>query len=141
MAARNMDKQTICEVIGVPPIIIGDSDKTSSWGSGVEQIILGWVKFDLQPMLGGWEEELNRKLNRRAGRFWEFGLSALLRGDSKAQAEAFRSAIGGPGSGDGWMSVNEVRKLLNMAPSTDPDHSQPFKAQRTATAPATKGAQ
>ena len=141
MAARKLDKQTICEVMGVPPIIIGDSEKTSSWGSGVEQIILGWVKFDLQPMLGGWEEELNRKLNRRAGRFWEFGLSALLRGDSKAQAEAFRSAIGGPGSGDGWMSVNEVRKLLNMPPSTDPDHQHPFKAQRTAAATAQKGAE
>jgi len=130
LASRKMDKQTICEVMGVPPIIIGDSEKTSSFGTGVEQILLAWVKFDLSPMLAGWEEELNRKLNRRAGKFLEFSLSALMRGDSKAQADAFRAALGGPGSGDGWMTMNEVRSLLNLPRLSDPEADKPFKAQR-----------
>jgi hypothetical protein len=52
---------------------------------------------------------MNRKLFRRAGRS-RVRLDELLRGDSKAQAEAFRAALGGPGTGDGWMSVNEVRR-------------------------------
>lgn len=130
LASRRMDKQTICEVMGVPPIIIGDSEKTSSWGTGVEQITLGWVRFDVQPMLAGWEEELNRKLYRRAGKFLEFSLEALLRGDSKAQSEAFRSALGGPGTGDGWMTVNEIRALKNMPRLEDPEADKPFKAQR-----------
>lgn len=134
LASRRLDKQTICEVMGVPPIIIGDSEKTSSWGTGVEQILLAWVKFDLAPMLTGWEEELNRKLFRRAGRFVEFNLGALLRGDSKAQSDSFRAALGGPGTGDGWMSVNEVRRLLNLPKLDDPAHDQPFRAQRN-TAP------
>lgn len=130
LASRRLDKQTICEVMGVPPIIIGDSEKSSSWGTGVEQILLAWVKFDLAPMLSGWEEELNRKLFRRAGRFVEFNLGALLRGDSKAQSDSFRAALGGPGTGDGWMSVNEVRRLLNL-PKLDGDgYDQPFRAQR-----------
>jgi len=135
LASRRLDKQTICEVMGVPPIIIGDSEKTSSWGTGVEQVMLGWVKNSIQPMLGGWEEELNRKLFRRAGRFVEFSLGALLRGDSKAQADAFRAALGGPGSGDGWMTVNEIRGLLNLPRLTDPEADKPFKAQRGAAAP------
>lgn len=130
LASRKWDKQTICEVMGVPPIIIGDSEKTSSWGSGVEQVTLGWLRFDVSPMLAGWEEELNRKLFRRAGRFVEFSLEALLRGDSKAQAEAFRAALGGPGTGDGWMTVNEIRKLKNL-PKLDDDYAnKPYKAQR-----------
>lgn len=133
LAARKMDKQTICEVMGVPPIIIGDSEKTSSWGSGIEQVLLGWLKFDLQPMLAGWEEELNRKLYRRAGRFLEFSLAALIRGDSKAQAEAFRAALGGPGTGDGWMKVNEVRKLLNLPPDASPEADTLYRAQRDST--------
>ena len=132
LASRRFDKQTICEVMGVPPIIIGDSEKTSSWGTGVEQVTLGWVRFDLQPMLAGWEEEINRKLFRRAGRFMEFSLAALLRGDSKAQGEAFRNALGGPGTGDGYMAVNEVRALQNLPPLSDPDANVPFKAQRGA---------
>ncbi len=135
LASRKLDKQTICEVMGVPPIIIGDSENTSAWGTGVEQVTLGWVRFDIQPLLAGWEEELNRKLFRRAGRFLEFSLEALLRGDSKAQAEAFRAALGGPGTGDGWMTVNEVRALKNLPRLNDPEADAPFKAQRAQSAP------
>ena len=136
LATRKFDKATICEVLGVPPIIVGDSEKTSSWGTGIEQITLGWVRFDIQPMLCGWEEELNRKLFRRASRFVEFSLEALMRGDSKAQGEAFRAALGGPGTGDGWMTVNEIRKLKNLPALTDPEADEPFRAQRGTVTPA-----
>lgn len=127
LESRKLEASQICEAMGVPPIMIGDSEKTSSWGTGVEQITLGFVKFTLQPHLCRWEEELNRKLFPRAGQFVEFDLDALLRGDSKAQAEAFRLALGGPGSGPGWMSVNEVRKIKNLpADTSDPAYSKPF---------------
>lgn len=134
LESRMFESGQICEAMGVPPIMIGNTEKTSSWGTGVEQITLGFVKFTLQPHLCRWEEELNRKLYPRAGRFVEFDLDALLRGDSKAQAEAFRLALGGPGSGDGWMSVDEVRKLKNL-PSLEGDYAKPFKAQRGTPAP------
>jgi HK97 family phage portal protein len=129
LESRRLNRQGICEVMGVPPIIIGDSEHTSSWGTGVEQVTLGWVRFVIQPLLCGWEEELNRKLFRRAGRFVEHSLSALTRGDSKAQAEAFRAALGGPGTGDGWMSVDEVRRLVNM-PALGGDYTTPYRATR-----------
>lgn len=132
MAARRMDKGEICEALGVPPIIIGDSERTSSWGTGVEQVTLGWVRFSVQPMLARWEEELNRKLFSRAGQFVEFSLEALLRGDSKAQADAYRAALGGPGTGDGWMSVNEVRRILNRPALDAAEAKEPFRAQRGA---------
>lgn len=135
MAARRMDKGEICEALGVPPIIIGDGEKTSSWGTGVEQVTLGWVRFTVQPMLARWEEELNRKLFRRAGQFVEFSLQALLRGDSKAQSDSYRAALGGPGSGDAWMSVNEVRKLQNLPRLADPAADETFRTQRVEAAP------
>lgn len=128
LASRNFDKGEICEALGVPPIIIGNSEKTSSWGTGIEQITIGWVRFDIQPKLSRWEEELNRKLFRRAGQFVEFSVEALMRGDSKAQSEAFRAALGGPGTGNGWMSVNEVRRLKNMPPDPAPESSKLYKA-------------
>lgn len=130
LGSRRLDKGQICEAMGVPPILIGDSEKTTSWGTGIEQIMLGFVKLTLAPHLCRWEEELNRKLFRRAGQFVEFDLDGLLRGDSKAQADAFRLALGGPGSGDGWMSVNEVRKLKNQKPLDGAEYDQPFRAQR-----------
>lgn len=129
MAARGFEKAEICEAFGVPPILIGNSEKTSSWGTGIEQITIGFVRFTLAPMLARWEEEMNRKLFRRAGMFVEFSLDALMRGDSKAEAESFRAALGGPGTGDGWMAIDEVRKLKNL-PALGGDAAQPFRAQR-----------
>lgn len=136
--SRRFEKEDICQALGVPPIIIGDSDKASSWGTGIEQITLGFVKFTIKPMLCRWEEELNRKLFRNAGQFVEFELDALLRGDSKAQSEVFKSALGGPGTGDGYMTVNEVRHLKNL-PRIDGGDDL-FKAQRGTTQPTQAGA-
>lgn len=135
LESRRFEREDICQAFGVPPVMIGENEKTSSWGTGVEQITLGFVKFTLKPHLTRWEEELNRKLFRRAGQYVEFELDALLRGDSKAQAEAFRYALGGPGTGDGYMSVDEVRKLKNL-PALGGEHAVPYRAQR-ATGPNT----
>jgi hypothetical protein len=138
LASRRFEREDMCQACGVPPVLIGENEKTSSWGTGVEQITLGFVKFTVSPHLVRWGQELNRKLFRRAGMFVEFDLDALLRGDSKAQAEAFRAALGGPGTGDGWMSVNEVRRLKNLPPLPGDDNDKPFRAQRAqpAAAPA-----
>lgn len=129
MAARGFEKLDICEAFGVPPIIIGNSDKTSAWGTGIEQITIGFVRFTLAPMLCRWEEELNRKLFRRAGMFVNFSLDALMRGDSKARADAYRAALGGPGTGDGYLTVDDVRKFENM-PALGGDAATLFRAQR-----------
>jgi HK97 family phage portal protein len=130
--SRRYEKEDICQALGVPPIIIGDSDKASSWGTGIEQITLGFVKFTIKPMLCRWQEELNRKLFRNAGQFVVFELDGLLAGDSKAQNEGFKSALGGPGTGDGYMTVNEVRRLKNLPRIEGGDEL--FKAQRGTTA-------
>lgn len=132
MAMRQFEREDICQAIGVPPVLIGDNSKTSSWGTGIEQITLGFVKFKIKPLLVRIEEELNRKLFAYSGQFVEFELDGLLRGDSKAQAEAFKAALGGPGAGDGYMTVNEVRRLKNLPPDSDPMSDKPFKAQRGA---------
>lgn len=129
LESRNLEDRHICEACGVPSILIGNSEKTTSWGTGIEQITIGFVKYTIKPHLTRWGEELNRKLFRRAGQFVEFELDALLAGDSKAQGESFRFALGGPGSGDGYMSVDEVRKLKNL-PALGGEYAVPFRAQR-----------
>lgn len=129
IAQRRFEKEDICQAFGVPPVLIGENDKTSSWGTGIEQIMLGFIKLTIMPMVTRWEEELNRKLFRRAGQFVEASFEAMLRGDSKSQSEAFRAAVGGPGTGDGWLSVNEIRKLQNR-PGLGPDFDKPYRAQR-----------
>lgn len=116
LESRRFEREDICQAIGVPPVLIGENAKTSSWGTGIEQITLGFVKYTVKPHLRRWEEEMNRKLFRNAGPFLEFDLAALLKGDSKAQAADDRAALGGPGSGDGYKTVNEVRRTRNLPP-------------------------
>ena len=131
---RKFEREEICQAFGVPPVLIGDTEKASSWGTGIEQITLGFVNFTLKPHLVRWEEELNRKLFKRAGQFVEFELDGLLRGDSKAQADAFRIALGGPGTGDAYMTVNEVRRLKNLPPMEGAENDRLFKASTATTA-------
>ena len=126
---RKYEKNDIATAFGVPPIMLGDNEKTTSWGTGVEQITIGFVRYTLKPHLVRWEEELNRKLFKRAGQFVEFEVNGLLRGDSKAQSDYYKSALGGPGAGPGWMSVNEVRKLGNLPPIEGGD--KPFYPEST----------
>lgn len=117
LETRKFEKGDICTAFGVPPIMIGDTEKTSSWGTGIEQIAIGFVRYTLKPHLVRWEEEINRKLfPNNSDRFVEFEVDGLLSGDSKAQTEHFKAALGGPGAGPGWMTVNEVRALKNLPP-------------------------
>lgn len=128
IASRQMEKETICQVLGVPPVLIGDSTKASSWGTGIEQITLGFIKYTVAPLVRGWQEEKNRKVFRRAGQFIEFDFAGLMLGDTKAQSESFKAALGGPGTGDGYMTPNEVRRIKNLPPL--PGGNELFKAQR-----------
>jgi HK97 family phage portal protein len=110
-----LSTEEICVAFGVPPVLIGVNEKATSWGTGIEQIMLGFIKLKIKPLLRGFEEELNRKLYLRAPNFLRFNLDELTRGDSKAQAEFYKAALGGPGS-QGWLSVNEVRAMQNRKP-------------------------
>lgn len=128
LASRRFEREDICQALGVPPVLIGDNDKTSSWGTGIEQITLGFVKYTLKPHLVRWAQEFNRKIFRKSGPFLAHDLEALLAGDSKALAEVARASLGGPGTGDGWKSVNEVRRTQNLPPTKDGD--QIYRAVR-----------
>jgi HK97 family phage portal protein len=116
LESRKFQKGDIATAFGVPPHMIGDTEKSSSWGTGIEQMGIGFVQYTLMPHLSRIKDELNRKLWPRSMRlFTEHNTDALMQGDSKAQAEYFAKALGGPGT-QGWMYVNEVRKILNLPP-------------------------
>ncbi len=116
LETRQFQVIDIARAFGVPPVLIGEGEKTSSWGAGVEQILRAFLTFTLNPRLVMMEQELNRKLwSKRDRYFVEFNRSGWLEGDNKAQAEYISKALGGPGA-QGWMTVNEVRRLKNLPP-------------------------
>ena len=133
MESRKFQVIDIARAFGVPPFMIGEAEKTSSWGTGIEQMTLGYVKFTLSPYLTRWEQELNRKIFRTAKNFVSFDLSGLLRGDDKARADYLRQAIGGS-QGPGWMTPDEVRHEEFLLPMNDEESAKLYSPTAVAAA-------
>jgi HK97 family phage portal protein len=115
--ARKYQVLDVARAFGVPGFMINESTGATSWGSGIESIGRAFVQYTLQTWLRKIEQELNRKLfPRNTGRFLEFYREALYEGDIDAQGKYFRSALGGPGAGDAWTTVNEIRRIKRMPP-------------------------
>lgn len=116
LETRRWQVVDIARLFGVPAHMIGEHEKSSSWGSGIEQLGIGFVRWQLNRHLKPIEQELNRKLWPRSARYFvEFNRQGLLAGDSKAEAEYLSKALGGPGT-QGYMTVNEVRRIKNLPP-------------------------
>lgn len=119
--ARRFQVADIARAFGVPPHMVGETDKSTSWGSGIEQQGIGFVQYTLAPHLNRIEQEINRKCFRTERLFVEFNVEGLLRGDSKARAEYYTRALGGT-QNPAWMTPNEIRRLENLAPLAGGDH-------------------
>jgi HK97 family phage portal protein len=108
LESRRFQVSDICRIFGVPPHMIGETDKTTSWGTGIEQQTIGFLKFSLAKDLSRIEGELNRKLFK-APYYCEFDREALAAMDAETQAALFASAINNAG-----MTPNEVRRKRNL---------------------------
>jgi HK97 family phage portal protein len=115
LESRAFSVEEICRFFGVPPFMIGHTEKSTSWGTGLEQQTLGFQKFTLRRRLKRSEQALEKQLlsarDRVDGSSIEFSIEGLLRADSKARAEFY-----GKMSGIGAMTINEIRALENLPP-------------------------
>lgn len=113
LQSRKFTVTEIARLLGLPPVLLADVEKTSSWGTGIEQQMIGLVQFTLLPWLraveqrwtydvlpGGWTRGLWQA---------EYSVEGLLRGDSQARAAFYHQAIT-----DGWLNRNEVRDKENL---------------------------
>lgn len=115
LESRSFSVEEIARVFGVPPHMIGHTEKSTSWGTGIEQQTLGFVKFTLRRRLERIEQALEKQLltaqDRAAGVTIEFNLEGLLRGDSANRATFYKEM-----TGIGVMTINECRALENLPP-------------------------
>ena len=114
LETRKFQVEEIARIYGVPPFMIGHTDKTTSWGSGVESMGVGFVRFTLRDHLNAFQNEINRKFFRSYTRVAEFDTTELERADTKSLFESLRVALGRAGE-PAFMSVEEVRAMLNMS--------------------------
>jgi HK97 family phage portal protein len=120
LETRKYQTEDITRVFGVPGFMVGLTEKTTSWGTGIEQMSLGFVKFTLMRHLVKFQQEINAKCFRTSKYFGEFNTAALERGDIKSRYEAHRIALGRAGE-DAFLAINEIRRIENLPPKKDGD--------------------
>lgn len=144
LEARKFQVAELARFYGVPPHLVGDVEKTTSWGSGIEQQNLGFLQYTLKPYLDRWEYSIERWLVKESdqGRLHaEHNLDGLLRGDSASRAAFMQIMVN-----TGIRTVNEVRRLDNLPPlpggdvATRQSQNIPITDLGTNTRPLTGGA-
>lgn len=110
---RKFSVEEIARAYGVPPFMIGHNEKTTSWGSGVAAMGIGFVRFTLRQHLNKFQTEINRKIFRTAGRVAEFDTTDLEQADFQSLMTSLRVAVGRAGE-PGIMRVNEARAALKL---------------------------
>jgi HK97 family phage portal protein len=113
LETRKFQVEEIARAFCVPPFMIGHTEKTSSWGTGVEAMGAGFVRYTLRNHLNAFQNEINRKFYRRSDKVAEFDTTELERGDTKAMFEAVRIALGRAGE-PSFVTVEEGRHMLRL---------------------------
>jgi HK97 family phage portal protein len=124
IAARQFQVEEIARIYGVPPFMIGHNEKTTSWGSGVEAMGIGFVRYTLRQHLNKFHNEINRKFFVNGPKFAEFDTFELERGDFKTMIEGYRTALGRAGERP-IMKLNEVREKFNLPPDANGNSLDP----------------
>jgi HK97 family phage portal protein len=111
LETRRHQIEEICRDLGVFPMMVGYSDKTSTFASA-ESFFLAHVIHSLAPWIENWEQSLARDLfPDDDDLFAKFSLQGLLRGDAASRAEYYASGIV-----NGWLTRNDARVLEDMNP-------------------------
>lgn len=114
LETRKFQRSEIAMWFRIPSHMISDTDKATSWGTGIEEMTLGFLKYTLMPWLTCIEQALSAYLPR--GTFAKFNVDDLLRGDFKARWEGYRM-----GRDSGVYSANEIREMEDMQPIEGPE--------------------
>ncbi len=110
VSASQWSTEEVCRIFRVPPTLVADL-RHGNYSNTVE---LGqqFVRYSLARWISIWESEIARSLLGpiERGRYYvEHSVEGLLRGNPEARADFYGKAIK-----DGWMTVDEVRKLENL---------------------------
>lgn len=116
---NRITRANVATVYNIPPHMLGGlTDTSMSSAASTEQLLLEFMTLTMLPIVTMYEQELDRKLltsdQRRAGYHWRFDTEAILRADSKSQAEVDQKGIR-----SAWLTPNEVRVKRGLPPDAN----------------------
>lgn len=112
LSSRQFQISEICRWYGVPSVMINDTSGSTVWGSGIEQIVAGFYKLTLRPLMEKIEASIlvNLMSPSELSKYEiEFDFNALTRSDLKTRFDSYRVGIYG-----GFLKPNEARRMEGM---------------------------
>lgn len=115
-AAQNFD---MAMLFGLPPHMLGQVDRTTSWGTGIEQQSLGFLRHTLASWIGPFEDAWSMMLPRP--QLAQFDTDDLLRTDTAGRWAYYTLARNIAG-----MTPDEIRARENLPPLPDGLGADPY---------------
>lgn len=112
--SRKFSIQEIARIFRIPPHMLGDVERSTSWGSGIEQQEIGYVTHTLRPWTVRIDQQLNKDLlleRERGEYFFQHLFDDMLRSDTLSRMQSYAIAIT-----NGILTRNEVREAENRLP-------------------------
>lgn len=133
LGTREFQAEDVCRWFRVPPHMVGLTSKATSWGSGIEQLAMGFLAYTLRPWLTRWTQAIKRDLILAPRTYFaDFIVEHLMLTDITNRYNAY--AVGRQW---GWLSVNEIRQRENMNPVSGGDaYLQPLNMAPAGGSPA-----
>lgn len=112
LGTREFQIAEIARMYDVPLVMLQSHEKSTSWGTGIEQLMLGFFRQTVAPWVEATEQEYNWKLfteaEREQGLFVKFNMNALLRGDMAARAAFYKVMF------ELGMTINQILALEDL---------------------------
>lgn len=107
--SRSFQIDEVARIFGVPPHLLMEMTKQSSWGTGLIEQNQAWARYTL----AGWTTRIEQRLSRLLPRprFVRFDYSGLLRPTPGEEVNLLLAQVNG-----GLITVNEARAVLDLPP-------------------------
>jgi len=94
LESRRFQTAEICRMFRIPPHMVASAIEHGHTYANVEQSDLAFVKHTMMPWVVRWEQAIWRDLLTDQKQFYpKFSMEGLLRADSKARAEYYRTMV------------------------------------------------
>lgn len=108
--SRKFQVLEIARLYGIPPHMLGDVERSTSWGTGIEQQGLAFNIYTLRPWLTRVEQALSNELLPR-GVNCQFDVTEMTRGDIETRLRANQTGVL-----SGQLTPNEARSYEGRPP-------------------------
>jgi HK97 family phage portal protein len=109
LESRQFEIEEIARYTGVPPHLLMQTSKQTSWGTGVAEQNRGLARYTLMPFTTRIEQRLSRL--RPRPQFAEFDFAGLVAPTPEEEITLLIAQVAG-----GLITVNEARHIRNMDP-------------------------